>query len=83
MAEKLTLGLMISERTPLRRARSEPRMDYAHRFDETGNPRRPIADAMTARHMLRRGFSEDDVRHVLGHLPDPETLVDEPALGQP
>lgn len=78
MAEELTAGFLTIDPLPLRRSRPGPAMDYSHRFDREGHPKRPLDDAMTARHMMRRGFTEGDVRHVLGYLPDPEELSEGP-----
>jgi len=74
MAEELTVGFLTVDAPPLRRSRGGPAMDHSHRFDREGHPKRPLDDAMTARHMMRRGFTEGEVRHVLGYLPDPEAL---------
>lgn len=51
-------------------SRGGPAIDHSHRVDREGHPKRPLDDAMTARHMMTRGFTEDDVRHVLGYMPE-------------
>lgn len=69
MAEELALSLMTTGRTALRRARSS-KLDYSPYRDAEGRPRYPLADARTALDMLRSGFDGEDVRHVLGYLPE-------------
>lgn len=56
-------------------------MDYSHRLNGDGTPKRLVDDVLMARHMLRRGFGESDVRHLLGHLPDVDVSLDD--LPQP
>ncbi|MEE7490425.1 hypothetical protein MOTC310_08000 [Methylobacterium oryzae] len=47
-----------------------PRLDRSARFDADGRPTRPVDDLLTARYMVQRGFPDEDVRHLLGYLPE-------------
>lgn len=47
-----------------------PRLDRSARSDADGRPTRPIDDLLTARYMVGRGFPDEDVRHVLGYIPE-------------
>lgn len=69
MNEELALSLMTTGRTALRLARSS-KLDYSAYRDDEGRPRYPLADARTALDMLKSGFDGEDVRHVLGYLPE-------------
>lgn len=62
----------IAQRIERLRARPDPEMDRSRRFHPDGTPRRPINDLLIANQMVKDGFSEEDVRHVLGYMPDLE-----------
>lgn len=47
-----------------------PKLDRSARSDADGRPTRPIDDLLTARYMVGRGFPDEDVRHVLGYIPE-------------
>lgn len=69
MADELATGHPAVDPIPSHQPCGGPAMDHSHRFDRDGRPKRPLDDAMTARHMMSRGFTEADVLHVLGYLP--------------
>lgn len=68
MAEYLTHFVAPPSSTD-RRARPDPALDYSDHVSIDGSPLRPLADAFTARHMIQAGFTQDEIAHVLGHVP--------------
>ncbi len=83
MARDVTTNFVTTEfralaDAPVRRSRPDPTMDRAYRLGPDG-PKRPLDDALIARHMRRRGFSDEEIRHVVGYLPDAEQEGASPA----
>jgi len=56
--------------TDRRRNRRKVEIDRSDDFHPDGAPRRPINDLLVANHMLKVGFTEADVLHVIGYMPD-------------
>jgi hypothetical protein len=63
----------LARRIERRRARPDPVIDRSGNFNPDGTPKRPIDDLLIANHMLKAGFTKEDVLHVIGYMPDIET----------
>jgi len=69
MAEGMTSNV-VAKRIERLRVRRNAEVDHSDTFNSDGTPKRPVEDLLVANHMLKVGFSEDTVRHILGYLPD-------------